>query len=628
VTRTNFATNPSAATAVTNFAAVPGTGGTAACAYNSGAGYAGNGFARTTWSVATTAVSGGVSYTQTGLAAATQYACQMWVRSSKTQSVALTAAFQTSGAVMVNTVVGATVALSANAWAQVTVIGTSGAAVDRVVVTAQAATGGVLWASADIFDADAVLVEAAATIGTYFDGSTNPLGNRKYAWTGTANASTSVDSPIVTVSSQPANMPPRNEVSMAINAGDVMSTATLTRIVGGISAPTRTQPSTGFDTQVVEDYETPYGVPVTYEFVSDYINPAAVTTVWDEVWANLTAWTATGDPFTVSSGQVHFASGNGTLTRSVTSGSYRVTIATIVSTVASSDSAECYVGFGTELQIGAISGGTVWVAMNGGNQITTAISPSSPITVDFLGTSIVISGSGGSYTFASLTSTNFSSVVVSAQALQYGSFSVGEVKVSSYPVTSHTDATSDAATNTPASPWMIHPSNPSLSIPVGSADRSTASIRAIGDVTNPSASTEHQILGQSAPITTTSGPRLSNRLTVVIAVKTSVQEQALNGLLADGTPLLFRFPPSFNAGFDEGFYSVGDVTRARFAQRVGAPRRDITLPLTAVQSPIVSVQNAGWSWAALAAAFPTWSQVSAAYATWADVLTNNRRPGF
>jgi hypothetical protein len=114
----------------------------------------------------------------------------------------------------------------------------------------------------------------------------------------------------------------------------------------------------------------------------------------------------------------------------------------------------------------------------------------------------------------------------------------------------------------------------------------------------------------------------------MLKARTAAHEAALNGILADGTPLLFRFPTTYDAGFDEGFYTIGTVMRARVAQMKGSHLRDFTLDLTQVQQPTVMVQNSGWSWAALAAAFPTWAAVAQAYNTWADVLTNNRKPGY
>jgi hypothetical protein len=47
----------------------------------------------------------------------------------------------------------------------------------------------------DVFHFDNVLIEKAATAGTYFDGSTAAAGGYAYAWSGTVNESTSTASP-------------------------------------------------------------------------------------------------------------------------------------------------------------------------------------------------------------------------------------------------------------------------------------------------------------------------------------------------------------------------------------------------------------------------------------------------
>src|SRR5213595_2989120 len=149
VTRTNLATNPSAAS-TTNYAAVAGTGGTAALSNQTTAGYSGSNFNRVTWSVATTSPSGGASYTQTGLAASTQYTHVLAVRSSKAQTVNLSAQYKDSSSVNVGAAtVSANVALTANVWTLLPVTATSGAGVDRVVLTAAAASAGTNWANTD-----------------------------------------------------------------------------------------------------------------------------------------------------------------------------------------------------------------------------------------------------------------------------------------------------------------------------------------------------------------------------------------------------------------------------------------------------------------------------------------------
>lgn len=192
IARTNLATNPAAAS-TTNYAAVAGTGGAATLSNVSGSGHTGSTFNRVTWTTATTAVSGGATYIQTGLAANTPYAMSLWVKSTKAQTIALKADFQTSASAIVNTATATGVAVQANTWTQLFVTGTSGASVDRVLLTAYASAG-VVWAVNDTFDVDDVLIENGVILNPNFDGSTTNTGDWLYTWSGTANASTSFQS--------------------------------------------------------------------------------------------------------------------------------------------------------------------------------------------------------------------------------------------------------------------------------------------------------------------------------------------------------------------------------------------------------------------------------------------------
>jgi len=436
----------------------------------------------------------------------------------------------------------------------------------------------------------------------------------------------------VTVVALPLTTPPSMQVTCAVTTGNVMKTAALYRIDSGVPVLVRSQPSTGFDTRVVSDFEAPYGASTVYEFVSDYFDPAAITTVWAETWVDLTAWTGDVSSYAVSAGTVqqvavHSDGSPLAISRAVASGAYRATIASIAGP--STASYPSGVWFPNLVAVISLTGNLVAVYDYRTKSFTgTAISSASPITVDFLGTSIVVSGTGGTFTLSGFTATNYSSVVISGSGASSGLFTVGAITISSYPVVTHVDQSSTPTTLSPVSAWMVHPSNPGLSMPISGDEINLPSIRGIGDISNGSAATEHHILGQSTPITTVSGPRFSNKLTVVLATKTRAQELSMNALLRDGSPLLVRVPTTFDIGFDEGFYSVGDVGRARQAQKPGNTWRDFTLPLTGVQSPIASVTNSGWSWAGLAGAFPTWAQVAAAFATWSDVSTNTRKPGF
>lgn len=268
ITRTNLATNPSAAS-TTNFAAVAGTGGTANIAFNAGTSYSGTGFVRTTWTVATTAVSGGFSYTQTGLAAATQYSHQVWVQSSITQKVALSAQYRNSSHANVGAATAGTiVTLTAGTWTQLTVTATSGAAVTEVVLTAAAASGGVVWPIGATFDGEAVCIETTAAPGAYFDGSFVDGLSVLYQWTGTANASTSTAityTPAITCVVK--NDAPTDRVIVTVSdLTPFDNTVNLWRTADGIRKPVAgAQGWTVNTSNAVTDYAPPLNRTVSYD---------------------------------------------------------------------------------------------------------------------------------------------------------------------------------------------------------------------------------------------------------------------------------------------------------------------------------------------------------------------------
>ncbi|MDQ0756068.1 hypothetical protein [Arthrobacter sp. B3I4] len=269
-TRTNLATNPSAGTTAANYAAVAGTGGTAALAWNGGAGYQGiPGYPRVTWSVATTAVSGGLTYTQTGLAASTLYSHQIWARSSKAQTLKLTADYYTSGMVYVNNAISAPVVLAANTWTRLSVTGASGAASDRVVLTVSATTGGTNWAVNDWLDGEAVLIETAATAGPYFDGSFVNAASTMYAWSGATNASTSTAklyTPALALVAKPTFDPtPRVEITVT-DLTPTANTVTIWRTADGKRQAVRgARKRSMVSADAIIDYEAPLGRLVSYE---------------------------------------------------------------------------------------------------------------------------------------------------------------------------------------------------------------------------------------------------------------------------------------------------------------------------------------------------------------------------
>lgn len=195
VLRTNYATNPNVASTATGYSSFAGTGGTASGARQNTAGWDGNlGFFRVSWSVASTAVSGGMVYLQSGgIVATTQYTQSLYVKPSVTQVMRLSAQYRDASNVNIGgTTFGSNTTCPAGEWTRLSVTATSPAgAVDRVALTAAATTGGVNWSIGDTLDIDATLIEISATLGSYFDGAYVDGAGVLYAWTGTANASSS-----------------------------------------------------------------------------------------------------------------------------------------------------------------------------------------------------------------------------------------------------------------------------------------------------------------------------------------------------------------------------------------------------------------------------------------------------
>ena len=291
-TVTNRATNPKVATAATGYAAVAGTGGTATGARNTGTGYTGAaGFFRVAWTAATTALSGGASYTQTGLVANTQYSHLVMVRSSKAQTVRLTAQYQNASAVNVGSAVnGPSLALTANTWTPIKAeAATSGAGVDRVVLSAQATTGGALWANGDTCDIGFVTIVTGPTAAAPFDGSYVNAASIMYAWTGTADASTSTAklyTPALALVPRPTFDPtPRVEITLT-DMTPTSNVVTIWRTADGKRQAVRGFRKRGVvSADYLIDYEVPLGRQVSYEIeVTDGVNaqvaaPAAVVQV-------------------------------------------------------------------------------------------------------------------------------------------------------------------------------------------------------------------------------------------------------------------------------------------------------------------------------------------------------------
>lgn len=81
--------------------------------------------------------------------------------------------------------------VGANVWTRVSSVQTAPANAAYVSIAHQFYTS-ILPSIGSTFDGTGLLVETSSVVGDYFDGSFNPAGDFSYAWTNTANASTSI----------------------------------------------------------------------------------------------------------------------------------------------------------------------------------------------------------------------------------------------------------------------------------------------------------------------------------------------------------------------------------------------------------------------------------------------------
>src|SRR5690606_20455015 len=95
----------------------------------------------------------------------------------------------------------------------------------------------------------------------------------------------------ITVTKNEANEPPRNEITVAVDEGGVMTAVALYRNDSSGRVLVRQQPSAGFDSRTVHDYECPYGEAVTYDWTATFIDPNEYSASFTEDWSSYpTGW--------------------------------------------------------------------------------------------------------------------------------------------------------------------------------------------------------------------------------------------------------------------------------------------------------------------------------------------------
>lgn len=125
--------------------------------------------------------------TTSGLAASTTYTASVWVKGEAGKSARLDIRELTAGGAQVADTNGVNT-LMTGLWQRLTVTRTLGPTGAQIAIFVRNGTS-----AAHTLLVDAAMLEVAASATSYFDGASAAVDDFSYAWTGTANASTSIE---------------------------------------------------------------------------------------------------------------------------------------------------------------------------------------------------------------------------------------------------------------------------------------------------------------------------------------------------------------------------------------------------------------------------------------------------
>lgn len=404
------------------------------------------------------------------------------------------------------------------------------------------------------------------------------------------------------VTPQPDNVPPR--VRIDVNSDDASKPfASLTIKRDGRTL--REQPFVGSSSAVLYDYEAPFGVPVSYSADGTV---GTFDSAYSTSWTNLDGWTTVAGTPELSSGRLVTGLLSRPITLSTSTGRLVVNVPFSAGTGA--------LRIGSWLTLQRLSTGGVTVTFGGTSR--TVLYSSGALSITWNGPRLTVGTTGGQTEFVGVAAAPGTfDLQADARGGTVSAFSVSD-RTSTAPF----EASASVNLNVTQT-WLIHPSKPSLSIPIYShgGQAGVRWIEASSGESKASAavSTVHRPIGRRRPVVITSGPRQADEWALVVESTTIAAKNALRAIVDDQTPLLLRSPASVVMDLPDDWYSVGDVTTTRLEVPAITQITTMTLPLTPVDEPIVRV-GALWTWGDLLTTYSTWQQVMDANATWLDVL--------
>lgn len=155
--------------------------------------------------------------------------------------------------------------------------------------------------------------------------------------------------------------------------------------------------------------------------------------------------------------------------------------------------------------------------------------------------------------------------------------------------------------------WLKNPIRPFLN--------RTVTVTDPGDTTRPTKGGAFEVLGRSTPVAVTD-VQGSSRRTMVVRTVSHTDTSDLDSRLVAGDVVFVHAPKDSATATIYAF--VGDVGKNRVAMT--SQVRLISLPLTEVAQPDVTLAAALSTWATVTGTYATWSALTAAKASWAAVL--------
>jgi len=371
----------------------------------------------------------------------------------------------------------------------------------------------------------------------------------------------------------------------------------------------REQPFIGGSSAVVDDYESPFGVSVTYSAVGTM---ATFSSFFTEAWSSLSGWTTDSGTPSVSGSHL----GGGGVRRPLVAPAEGRLDCQGLKRTGSFD--EAGITLSSPAGLFLVVKNQLGPGFHWGESQKSVSGLDSPFNVVWDTNGATLTTVDGTWSIAG---TPPASTTLLLQVVGSASF------VEDFAITTPTNLPfNDSWTITPAfqGTWLIHPSSPSLSCRIDSGQTTNQALRFVEarsgeSKTSRAVRTVHRPPGRRRAVVHTHGPREADDWTLVVGAPTISAKNDIRALIDDQTPLLLRSPADAGWDLPDGWYSVGDVDFNRLEKPVANQLVLIPLPLTPVDEPIVR-QGALWTWGDVLLRYATWRELLADNPTWLDVL--------